>query len=87
MSSTEDLELQMRKALGIVPARKKTTKDASRPVGGYLVVLSVREASGPAFRFEHRSRSISRTEAILAAEKQAKAQGLRPWALLDVEQF
>jgi hypothetical protein len=51
------------------------------------VVLSVRGDSGPAFRFEHRSRSISRTEAILAAEKQAKAQGLRPWALLDVEQF
>lgn len=82
MPSTEDLELQMREALGVVPGRKKTMKDASRPVGGYLVVLSVREASGPAFRFKHRSRSISRTEAILAAEKQAKEQGL-----LDIEQF
>ena len=86
MSESADLERQMREALGISQPRKKPAKEASNPVRGYRVVLSVRGESGPAFRFEHRSRSISRTEAILDAEKAAKREGYRPWALVDVEQ-
>ncbi|WP_367620487.1 hypothetical protein [Pseudomonas sp. CAN1] len=73
----------MREALGVAPKKVKTTREASNPMRGYLIVLSVRGPSGPAFRFEHRSRSLSRTEAILEAEKAARAEGYKPWALLD----
>ena len=68
MNQVEDLERQMREALGVAPKKVKTTREVSNPMRGYLIVLSVRGASGPAFRFEHRSRSLSRTEAILEAE-------------------
>jgi hypothetical protein len=83
MNQVEDLERQMREALGVAPKKVKTTREASNPMRGYLIVLSVRGSSGPAFRFEHRSRSLSRTEAILEAEKAARAEGYKPWALLD----
>ncbi|PJI46035.1 MAG: hypothetical protein CTR55_26795 [Pseudomonas sp.] len=73
----------MREALGVAPKKAKTTREASNPMRGYLIVLSVRGEGGPAFRFEHRSRSLSRTEAILEAEKAARAEGYKPWALLD----
>ena len=82
--NTEDLEREMREALGVAPKRVKPQVEASNPMRGYVVVLSVRGESGPAFRYEHRSRSMSRTEAILDAEKSARKDGLRPWALLDV---
>ncbi len=84
MKTSEELELQMREALGVSSKPKKKPADASIPMRGYLVVLSVRGDSGPAFRFEHRSRSLSKTEAILEAEKSARFNGCRPWALLDV---
>ncbi|WP_246084962.1 MULTISPECIES: hypothetical protein [Pseudomonas] len=84
MNPTDDLERQMRQALGVAPKKEKRTIEASNPMRGYLVILSVRGDGGPAFRYEHRSRSISRTEAILDAEKTARAAGYRPWALLDV---
>lgn len=87
MNESTDLERQMREALGISQLRKNPAREASNPVRGYLVVLSVRGESGPAFRFEHRSRSISKTEAILEAEKAAKKEGYRPWALVDAEQI
>ena len=87
MSESADLERQMREALGIAQPRKSPAKEASNPVRGYLIVLSVRGESGPAFRFEYRSRSISKTEAILEAEKAAKKEGYRPWALVDAEQI
>nr|WP_296291566.1 hypothetical protein [Pseudomonas sp.] len=83
MNQVEDLERQMREALGVAPKKAKTTREASNPMRGYLIVLSVRGEGGPAFRFEHRSRSLSRTEAILEAEKAARAEGYKPWALLD----
>ncbi|MCP1623843.1 hypothetical protein [Pseudomonas nitroreducens] len=83
MNQVEDLERQMREALGVAPKKVKTTREASNPMRGYLIVLSVRGANGPAFRFEHRSRSLSRTEAILEAEKAARTAGYKPWALLD----
>ncbi|WP_447749645.1 hypothetical protein [Pseudomonas nicosulfuronedens] len=83
MNQVEDLERQMREALGVAPKKTKTTREASNPMRGYLIVLSVRGQGGPAFRFEHRSRSLSRTEAILEAEKAARAEGYKPWALLD----
>ncbi|MFS2122937.1 hypothetical protein [Pseudomonas sp. Pseusp97] len=83
MNQVEDLERQMREALGVAPKKAKTTREASNPMRGYLIVLSVRGESGPAFRFEHRSRSLSRTEAILEAEKAARTAGYKPWALLD----
>lgn len=83
MNQVEDLERQMRKALGVAPKKVKTTREVSNPMRGYLIVLSVRGESGPAFRFEHRSRSLSRTEAILEAEKAARTIGYKPWALLD----
>jgi len=83
MNQVEDLERQMREALGVAPKKAKTTREASNPMRGYLVVLSVRGENGPAFRFEHRSRSLSRTEAILEAEKAARTAGYKPWALLD----
>jgi hypothetical protein len=81
---SDDLERQMREALGIQPRKEKRTIEASNPMRGYLIVLSVRRQEGPAFRYEFRSRSLSRTEAILEAEKSARADGYRPWALLDV---
>ncbi|MDP5542489.1 hypothetical protein Q8W87_17435 [Pseudomonas aeruginosa] len=84
MKTSEELELQMREALGIGSKPKKQPIEASNPMRGYLIVLSVRGDSGPAFRFEHRSRLLGRTEAILEAEKAARASGCRPWALLDV---
>ncbi len=84
MRTDEDLERQMREALGVTPRKTKKTIEASNPMRGYLVVLSVRRQDGPAFRYEFRSRSLSRTEAILEAEKSARADGYRPWALLDV---
>lgn len=87
MSESADLERQMREALGVAQPRKNPAREASNPVRGYLIVLSVRGESGPAFRFEHRSRSISKTEAILEAEKAAKKEGYRPWALVDAEQI
>ncbi|MBB4864816.1 hypothetical protein HNP46_003688 [Pseudomonas nitritireducens] len=83
MNQVEDLERQMREALGVAPKKVKSVREASNPMRGYLVVLSVRGNSGPAFRFEHRSRSLSRTEAILEAEKAARAEGYKPWVLLD----
>lgn len=83
MSESTDIERQMREALGIAPRKKKHTFEASNPMRGYHIVLSVRAAVGPAYRFEYRSRSLSKTEAILGAEKAARSQGLRPWALLD----
>lgn len=83
MSESTDIERQMREALGITPRKKNHTSEASNPMRGYNVVLSVRAAVGPAFRFEYRSRSLSKTEAILDAEKAARTQGLRPWVLLD----
>lgn len=83
MNQVEDLERQMREALGVAPKKAKTTREVSNPMRGYLIVLSVRGDSGPAFRFEHRSRSLSRTEAILEAEKAARGAGYKPWALLD----
>lgn len=83
MNQVEDLERQMREALGVAPKKAKSSREASNPMRGYLIVLSVRGEGGPAFRFEHRSRSLSRTEAILEAEKAARAEGLKPWALLD----
>jgi len=83
MNLAEDLERQMREALGVAPKKSKTVREASNPMRGYLIVLSVRGDGGPAFRYEHRSRSLSRTEAILQAEKAARAEGLKPWALLD----
>lgn len=83
MNQVEDLERQMREALGVAPKKVKTTREVSNPMRGYLIVLSVRAESGPAFRFEHRSRSLSRTEAILDAEKAARTAGYKPWALLD----
>lgn len=84
MNTSDDLELQMREALGFGPKPKKQLSEASNPMRGYSIVLSVRGESGPAFRYEHRSRSLSRTEAILEAEKTARSEGYRPWALLDV---
>lgn len=84
MNQTEDLERQMREALGVAAKRVKPALEASNPMRGYLIILSVRGDEGPAFRYEHRSRSLSRTEAILEAEKAARATGYRPWALLDV---
>ncbi|MFV3334598.1 hypothetical protein ACNFIA_27030 [Pseudomonas sp. NY15437] len=83
MNQVEDLERQMREALGVAQKKEKTTREASNPMRGYQIVLSVRGATGPAFRFEHRSRSLSRTEAILEAEKAARNAGYKPWALLD----
>ncbi|MEP9315668.1 hypothetical protein ABKS89_00895 [Pseudomonas sp. LABIM340] len=83
MNQVEDLERQMREALGVAPKKEKTTREVSNPMRGYLIILSVRAEGGPAFRFEHRSRSLSRTEAILEAEKAARAAGYKPWALLD----
>lgn len=74
----------MREALGINNRPKKKLTEASNPMRGYLIVLSVRGESGPAFRYEHRSKLLSRTEAILEAEKNARSDGYRPWALLDV---
>lgn len=82
--NTEDLGRQMREALGVAPKRAKPQVEASNPMRGYVVVLSVRRESGPAFRYEHCSRSMRRTEAILEAEKSARQSGLRPWALLDI---
>lgn len=84
MKTLDDLELQMREALGINNRPKKKLTEASNPMRGYLIVLSVRGESGPAFRYEHRSKLLSRTEAILEAEKNARSDGYRPWALLDV---
>lgn len=84
MNTPDDLELLMREALGIAPRPKRSLSDVSNPVRGYLIVLSVRSQRGPAFRYEHRSRSLSRTEAVLEAEKSARSSGYRPWALLDV---
>lgn len=81
---SDDLERQMREALSTQPRKEKRTIEASNPMRGYLIVLSVRRQEGPAFRYEFRSRSLSRTEAILEAEKSARADGYRPWALLDV---
>ena len=51
MNQVEDLERQMREALGVAPKKVKTTREVSNPMRGYLIVLSVRGASGPAFRF------------------------------------
>lgn len=84
MQTPEDLELQMREALGVGQKPKKKLSEASNPMRGYLITLSVRGTSGPTVRFEHRSRLLSRTEAILEAEKAARADGYRPWALIDV---
>lgn len=84
MRTDDDLERQMREALGVQPRKEKIKNEASNPMRGYLVVLSVRRQAGPAFRYEFRSRSLSRSEAILEAEKSARADGYRPWALLDV---
>jgi hypothetical protein len=83
MNPSNELELQMREALGLASKPKKSLKEASNPVRGYLISLSVRGQSGPALKFEHRSRSLSRTEAILEAEKAARSEGYRPWVLLD----
>lgn len=84
MNTSEDLELQMREALGFGHKPKKKLSEASNPMRGYLIILSVRGEGGPAFRYEHRSRSLSRTEAVLDAEKTARAEGYRPWVLIDV---
>lgn len=84
MPQFEDLERQMRESLGIAPQKSKAIREASNPMRGYLVILSVRGEGGPAFRYEHHSRSLSRTDAILEAEKAARAKGFKPWVLLDV---
>ena len=64
--------------------KEKTTREASNPMRGYQIVLSVRGATGPAFRFEHRSRSLSRTEAILEAEKAALEEAKKDLTQLQV---
>jgi hypothetical protein len=86
MNSSDDLERQMREALGVAPKKVKSSIDASNPMRGYLIILSVRGDGGPAFRYEHSSRSMSRTEAILEAEKAARTAGYKPWALIDVNE-
>ncbi|MES2821286.1 MAG: hypothetical protein V4812_20110 [Pseudomonadota bacterium] len=81
----------MRHALGLAPAvtppAAAAKEQAKRPKRFTLVELSVRKKSGgAAFRFEHRSSSISTLTAQLEAEKAARDQGLDVWVLLDIRQ-
>ncbi|SFL54328.1 hypothetical protein [Azotobacter chroococcum] len=80
------LEAEMREALGLAPAKPAPKRSGQRP--SYIQVeLSVRKSSGgPAFRFEHRSRSLSTLEAQLEAEKIVRQKGWEVWAVLDVRQ-
>jgi len=80
------LEAEMREALGLAPAKPAPAKPKQRP--SYIQVeLSVRKPSGgPAFRFEHQSRSLSTLDAQLEAEKIVRQKGWEVWAVLDVRQ-
>ncbi|MDT4830412.1 hypothetical protein FQZ97_638750 [compost metagenome] len=42
MNETEDLEHQMREALGVAAKRLKPSLEASNPMRGYLIILSAR---------------------------------------------
>lgn len=85
MSPSDDLESRLRYALFGSPNGAATMEMPSKPEPGAVVILSVRRDLGPPFRFIHRASTFHRTEAILEAEQEAKKQGLRPWALLDVQ--
>nr|WP_232487328.1 transposase [Azotobacter chroococcum] len=86
MDTKQLLEAEMREALGLAPAKPAPKRSGQRP--SYIQVeLSVRKGSGgPAFRFEHRSRSLSTLEAQLEAEKRVRQKGWEVWAVLDVRQ-
>nr|WP_273234459.1 MULTISPECIES: hypothetical protein [Pseudomonas] len=88
MSNLSLSEDDVRQALGLTPAapKKQKKEKSTNPFTYTLVELSVRKNGGPPFRFEHRSRSISRLTAQLEAEKAARAQGLDVWVLLDIRQ-
>ncbi len=84
-------ENEMRRALGLEPVVTPVKEDVKKKrveLPHTLITYSVRKASGgPAFKYQHKSRSISTDIAKLEAEQEIKRQGLVVWALLDVEQF
>ncbi|SEJ54200.1 hypothetical protein SAMN04244579_04745 [Azotobacter beijerinckii] len=86
MDTKQLLEAEMREALGLAPAKPAPEKSKQCP--SYIwVELSVRKRNGgPAFRFEHKSRSLSTLEAQLEAEKIVRKKGWEVWAVLDVRQ-
>jgi len=86
LDTQQRLEAEMREALGLAPAKPAPAKPKQRP--SYIQVeLSVRKLSGgPAFRFEHKSRSLSTLEAQLEAEKIVRKKGWEVWAVLGVRQ-
>jgi hypothetical protein len=76
-------ERDMRRALGLVPERSAPVAEAPSSM---RVTLSVRHPDGGLpFKYEHRSKTISRTLAVINAQRSAREQGLRVYALLDVE--
>ena len=92
MSSPPISEADMRNALGLASSSQRASRPAKdnsqRPKRYTLVELSVRaQSGGPAFRFEHRSDSISTLEARIEAEQAARQQGLVVWVLLDIRQI
>lgn len=73
----------MRRALGLEPVR---TAVACEQPHRMVVQLSVRHPDGGwPFQFEHRSNTISRTLAVINAERAAREQGLRVHCLIDGE--
>jgi hypothetical protein len=79
MQNAKQLEAQMRYQL----FGRKATRIERQP--GLQVVLSVREKwGGPVKRFEVQTSTISRLEAQILAEREARKQGKTPHALVDI---
>lgn len=86
LNTKQITEEEMREALGLAPSKPAPEKPKHQSTF-ILVELSVRKPSGgPAFRYEHKSRSLSTLEARLEAEKAVRKKGLEVWAVLDVRQ-
>lgn len=79
MHNAKKLEAQMRYQL----FGRKAKPIAYQP--GLQVILSVREKwGGPVKRFAFQSKTIGRFDAQMQAEKEARAQGFHPHAVLYI---
>jgi hypothetical protein len=75
-------ERDMAEALGLSMRRENVR--IAQPVQT-VVIMSAKPPVGPPEPFTHVCATVSRTLAVIEANRAARAAGLEPWFLIDVE--